>query len=410
MGTSCGQVKRCDRKIVFKALGYLAILQPKPTIEAKSYFRPSYWETTTFLRPADLIIVGAGLTGLQAALGFKQAKPDREILVIERSPVPRGASTRNAGFACFGGPTELLADLDAYGEASMVETVRERFAGIRALKANFSGRNIDWEDNGGCEVIDDPETEAMVRERLPALNRLLAEVTGLKETWLETTPLNGFYTLGNPLEGQLHPGKLVELLLADCRKAGVRFLFGTEVTNVRGNEVEVGDLGTIPAGQVLLTVNAFARQLLPEEFGELIRPVRNQVLLSRPLKNMTLRGCYHYHEGYVYFRNVGPDRILIGGARHLAGPRSETDAFGQNRQIVRQLVDRLGRWLPQYQLRLEDFPFTWSGIIAQGPGKSPILQRTDSGVLVAGRLAGMGVALSAALAERAVGDLTTMTT
>lgn len=373
--------------------------------------RPSYWEQTTFFRSPDVVIIGAGLTGLQAALELKRLDPAQDVLVIERAPIPRGASTRNAGFACFGGPTELLADIDAYGMVSTMKTVRQRFAGVRALAANFAQRGIDWQQHGGYEVVDDEATLAMVRERLPELNAALAAVMGVEKTWVERKELgeSNFPTgvlFYNDFEAQLHPGKLVSLLLADCHQAGIRFLFGCEVDHLGAAAgavtIEGAGWGTLTAGKALITVNAFARQLLPADFPEAIRPVRNQVLLSRPLPKLTLRGCYHYHEGYVYFRNVGHDRLLIGGARHLAGETSETDVFGPNGIPEAYLVGKLNEWLPTDQpWTLDDFPVRWSGIIAQGDGKSPVLRFAEDQVLVAGRLAGMGVALSADLAMRA---------
>jgi|AntRauTorckE5430_2_1112549.scaffolds.fasta_scaffold00278_5 glycine/D-amino acid oxidase-like deaminating enzyme len=385
--------------------------------------RPSYWEQTTFLRSPDVVVIGAGLTGLQAALELKKLDPAQDILVIERASIPRGASTRNAGFACFGGPTELLADIDAYGLASTIETVRQRFAGVRALEQNFAHRGIDWHQHGGYEVVDDPATAAMVRARLPALNAALAAVTEVAETWSEVAkPDKATFPEGwlfyNRFEAQLHPGKLVSLLLDDCHKAGVRFLFGCDVDKVGAAAgdalgpskcavtVEGAGWGTLTANKALITVNAFARQFLPADFPETIHPVRNQILLSRPLPKLSLRACYHYHEGYVYFRNVGDDRLLIGGARHLAGATSETDVFGPNGTPEAYLVDKLNEWLPQpTPWTLDDFPVRWSGIIAQGDGKSPVLRFAGDKVLVAGRLAGMGVALSAELARRAAGKL-----
>ena len=373
--------------------------------------RPSYWEKTTFLRSPDVVIIGAGLTGLQSALELKRRSPELDVLVIERASIPRGASTRNAGFACFGGPTELLADLDAYGEEATVATVRERFAGIRALEEKFAGQDIGWVKNGGYEVIDDAATAEMVRARLPLLNELLRAVTGLAETW-STVPsaLDVALTLRNPFEAQLHPGKLVHNLLNDCHRAGVRFLFGAEVETIEGGaagavEVAGPGWGRLTAARALLTVNAFAQRLLPDDFPEVIRPVRNQILLSDPLPDLNLRGCYHYHEGYVYFRNVGSDRLLIGGARHLAGATSETDAFGPNGAPETYLIEKLNQWFPARRWSPADFPTRWSGIIAQGDGKSPVLRYASENVLVAGRLAGMGVALSAALARRAAESL-----
>ncbi len=371
-------------------------------------FRASHWEKTTFLREADVLVVGAGLTGLQAALELKRRNPKLDVLVIERAPLPRGASTRNAGFACFGGPTELLADLDAYGPESMVKTVRQRYEGIQALEENYAERGIDWQKLGGYEVVEEAAI-TQVQGRLQELNGLLAEVTGRAETWSPVSPsyfcrsttstiAGAFY---NPLEAQLHPGKLVTVLLADCHAVGIRFLFGSTVLAVEEGRVEVEDFGSLKAERILLTVNAFARELLSDDFPEAIRPVRNQILLSRKIPNLKIEGCFHFHEGYVYFRNVGEDRLLIGGARHLAGVRSETDAFGANEAIADMLVNALQRWFPEYGLSRADFPDAWSGIIAQGDGKEPVLRYARQNVLVAGRLAGMGVALSAALARQA---------
>lgn len=372
-------------------------------------FRTSYWEHTTFLRPPDVLIVGAGLTGLQSALELKRRQPKLDILVVERAPIPRGASTRNAGFACFGGPTELLADLDAYGVDAVLATVRKRYAGIQALERNFSGQDIDWQKLGGYELVDDPKKKEMVLDRLSSLNTLLEAATGLPATWEivhdDTTFAGTPLLLRNPLEAQLHPGKLVSLLLREAQTLGVRFLFGSTVEKVVGQSVYLSELGILRARQILVTVNAFARKLLPEDFSEDIRPVRNQVLLSRLLPGFSLQGCFHYHEGYVYFRNVGSRRLLIGGARHLAGADSETEQFGHNPVPEAFLLEKLRQWLPGYDWLPEEFLHRWSGIIAQGEGKTPILRYASDNILVAGRLAGMGVALSADLANRAAGIL-----
>ena len=79
-----------------------------------------------------------------------------------------------------------------------------------------------------------------------------------------------------------------------------------------------------------------------------------------------------------------------------------TATFGANDAIAELLISYLSSWYPEMGLTSTDFPQRWSGIIAQGNGKTPVLRHTEEGVLVAGRLAGMGVALSAALAARAV--------
>jgi len=89
----------------------------------------------------------------------------------------------------------------------------------------------------------------------------------------------------------------------------------------------------------------------------------------------------------------------------LAGTASETDVFGPNGVPEAYLLEKLNQWQPTRNWTAADFPVRWSGIIAQGDGKSPVLRYAADNVLVAARLAGMGVALSAALAKRAAEQL-----
>ena len=75
----------------------------------------SYWEHQTFT-DYDFIVVGGGITGLSTAASLRDLHPNAKILLLERGLLPSGASTRNAGFACFGSVTELLNDIKVLGE------------------------------------------------------------------------------------------------------------------------------------------------------------------------------------------------------------------------------------------------------------------------------------------------------
>jgi hypothetical protein len=68
----------------------------------------SYWEQQSFFGPVDIAIIGAGLVGLTAAIYLKERRPNWRIVVLERGALPSGASTKNAGFACFGSILELI--------------------------------------------------------------------------------------------------------------------------------------------------------------------------------------------------------------------------------------------------------------------------------------------------------------
>jgi cation diffusion facilitator CzcD-associated flavoprotein CzcO len=71
----------------------------------------SFWEKSLYFESLDFTIIGAGIVGLSTAIFLKEKFPRSKILILERGYLPSGASTKNAGFACFGSPTELYDDL-----------------------------------------------------------------------------------------------------------------------------------------------------------------------------------------------------------------------------------------------------------------------------------------------------------
>ncbi|MGZ3840207.1 MAG: FAD-dependent oxidoreductase, partial [Flavisolibacter sp.] len=67
----------------------------------------SVWEKETFFAPQDVMILGSGFVGLWSAYYLKKKQPALRITILERGLIPTGASTRNAGFACFGSLSEV---------------------------------------------------------------------------------------------------------------------------------------------------------------------------------------------------------------------------------------------------------------------------------------------------------------
>src|SRR5450631_4818804 len=108
----------------------------------------SVWEKESFFAPKDFIIIGSGFTGLWSAYYLKKRHPKKTVLLLERGLIPSGASSRNAGFACFGSFTELLADTNAQGEEKMLELVEMRFKGLEKIRKKFSDEQIGYENHG----------------------------------------------------------------------------------------------------------------------------------------------------------------------------------------------------------------------------------------------------------------------
>src|SRR5690349_24183856 len=94
----------------------------------------SLWEKESFYSQADVIIAGSGFVGLWSAYYLKKKHPKLRITIIDRGVIPTGASTRNAGFACFGSVTELVKDTAMMGEEKMLWLVEMRYRGLEKIK------------------------------------------------------------------------------------------------------------------------------------------------------------------------------------------------------------------------------------------------------------------------------------
>ena len=261
---------------------------------------PSIWEMETFYRHRDVIIIGAGFTGLWTAISIKEKFPSRSVLVMERSPVPMGASTRNAGFACFGSLTEIIADSQKMGWIKTLELVKLRFEGLQKIQNYFECEEIDFELCGGYEILND----GLALEQMNEVNEHLKKITRLKETFSpdnkklkEFGLANADILVSNPCEGSLHSGKLLQKLVEKCQNIGVEFLFGTEVSAISENDntvqVKTNNF-EITAEKLIIATNAFTKDLIPDI--DLV-PVRGQILLTEPIENLQLKGTFHYDEG-----------------------------------------------------------------------------------------------------------------
>lgn len=91
----------------------------------------SYWEVKEWFKNIDFTIVGSGIVGLNCAFYLRQKYPNAKILIIEKGVLPQGASTKNAGFACFGSLSELIDDMKRHTEEEVFNLVKKRLKGLQ---------------------------------------------------------------------------------------------------------------------------------------------------------------------------------------------------------------------------------------------------------------------------------------
>ncbi|GGG24848.1 NAD(P)/FAD-dependent oxidoreductase [Pontibacter amylolyticus] len=366
----------------------------------------SFWEKESYFSHVDVLIVGSGIVGLNAALYLKTQQPTLKVMVVERGLLPTGASTRNAGFACFGSPSELLDDLSHHSEDEVFALVERRWRGLQRLRQNLGDQAIDFHRWGGYELFEEnqqPLYESCL-EQMPYLNKQLQQVTGERDIYrLADHKISEFgfrqvaHLIESTAEGQIDTGKMILALTQKVQGLGVIVLNGLEIERLQEESQGITALTkqgiAIPARAALVATNGFARQLLPQLQ---VVPARAQVLITKPIPDLRFKGTFHYDKGFYYFRNIG-NRVLFGGGRNIDFKTEETTEMGLT-DLVQHKLDELLREviLPGTPYEVEQ---RWSGIMGVGPGKTTIVQPVSEHVCCAVRMGGMGVAIGSLVGE-----------
>ena len=367
----------------------------------------SYWEIKTWLTNIDYTIVGSGIVGLNCALQLKEKYPKANILILEKGFLPQGASTKNAGFACFGSLSEILSDLKQHSQDEVLELIKQRQEGLKRLRETLGDIKIDYKALGGYELFSEKDN-ALFQDCLSKreeVNQLLkplfkADVFSLKPNTFQFKNIKENYIF-NQFEGQIDTGKMMEALLEKVQAKGIKILNNITVDSFLDNKSSV-DVKTnqfeFTTSKLLIATNGFASQLIKET----VKPARAQVLITKPIKNLHIKGTFHLDEGYYYFRNID-NRILFGGGRNLDFKTEETTQLSQTDLIQNKLEEILKTTiLPNTPFQIEH---RWSGIMGVGSQKKPIVKQLSNNVFCGVRLGGMGVAIGSTIGKQ-LADIT----
>ena len=370
----------------------------------------SFWEKKELLT-YDLVVLGGGITGMFCALSYRKSCPKARIAILERGLFSSGASTKNAGFACFGSLTELIEDIDKMNENEVYEIIQMRLEGLSLLRKTLGDYNLDIKFNGGFELFFNKNSEIL--DKMNYVNSFLKPIFSKQVFKFNNSKIKEFgfdsnkvkFMVENMLEGQINTGKMMRNLRAKINKGNIDFFSNTTLEkfeiqkdqkllslNLKKEEFKLS------CKKLAICNNAFVNQILPRLN---IIPGRGLIIISKPFKNLKIKGSFHYEKGYYYFRNY-KNRILLGGGRNLDINVEKTNQFGINQKIKNKLLNDINQFiLPKQEFNLE---MEWSGIMAFGNNKIPIIRRENQKIAIGVKLGGMGISIGSLIGKK-VADL-----
>ncbi len=326
---------------------------------------------------ADLVVVGAGFTGLWTALFLRELNPALDIAIVEQGGVAHGASGRNAGMLAetidhsHGLAAEHFGDDEARLLARLGrENIAEMFSFLQR-----HGVACDYEPTGRMLVaLTDAHVKALEAHAADAArlgmhdHRLL---TGDEARAEIHSPLyrGGLLT---PAGGVLDPVKLVEGLLRVALAQGIRVFEHSRASRLEadGSCVRVvAPHGMIRTPRVVLALSAYTHHLLPRVIHRFI-PLYDYITVSEPLSSEQLRsigwqrrqGVTDMRNFFLYYRLTADNRILWGTSEavYYRGNRvgAECDHSAHHYADLRA---SFRQHFPQ--LDSVEFPYAWGGPI-----------------------------------------------
>ena len=326
---------------------------------------------------ADVVVVGAGFTGLWTALFLRELNPALDIAVVEQGGAAHGASGRNAGMlAETVDHTHGLA-MEHFGEDEarrLAQIGRENIAEMFSFLSRH-GVDCDYVPSGRMLVALNEAHVESLRANVADAERMGVhdyKLLSREETQAElNSPLycGGLFV---PSGGVLDPVKLVEGLRRIALAQGIRIFERTAVSRLddEGGAVRVvAPQGSLRAPKVILAMSAYTHHLLPGVLHRFI-PLYDYITVSEPLSAEQLRligwarrqGVTDARNFFLYYRLTADQRVLWGTSEAVyyrgnrVGPEQDHSAphYAALRQSFREHFPQLGTL---------EFPYAWGGPI-----------------------------------------------
>ena len=354
----------------------------------------------------DVLVIGAGYTGLSAAR--RLAKSGATVLVVEREHIGFGASSRNAGQALTGlrlDPKTLVA---RYGESQARRLFESSLFALEHLEALLAAESIDceYERTGHIQAAWKAGHFESLRKEQAILARVFGhpvEVLSKEQQRREIGSDCYHGVLVDQRSGALNPAQYVNGLADAARRAGATIATGITVERLNRSDsawTVTTSRGPIRARDVLIATNGYTGAATPMLQASMVS-IGSYSVVTEPLAEADAlrllpnrRMAYDSKQFLYYFRLTSDHRLLFGGRASFTQANENTTRRAA--AILRQGIDTVFPELARMPLA-----YAWGGQVSIARDQRPHAGRLGDGTYFAGAYAGHGIAMATLL-----GDLT----
>lgn len=345
-----------------------------------------YWNATTDTPDypaargtisADVAVIGAGFTGLNAALHLAEAGED--VVVLESQTPGWGASGRNGGFCCLGGSaaSDQLLKLQ-YGDDARLEFRKAEWEAVKYAQALIAERGIECDTHSEGETlfahskaaVKSLKAQAEATERdLGVTCRFIAQEelaqNGMKGPFLAA--------LTTPIGYALNPLKYTLGLVAEVIRAGARIHSHSPVTGIsHGNGFTLTTPeATIRAKRLVVATNGYSSDDVPKWLAGRYLPTQTNIIVTRPLTDEEIA-----EQGWFTHQMSSDDRFLLHyfrlmpNKRMLFGMRGGLFSSPSSDKRMHQTIRQHFETMFPHWAHVET-PFSWHGLVALARDLTP---------------------------------------